>query len=91
MKRIKFAKSKQREFLNLVIKNSNCPSLRELMKRGFDVSYSSLKNYYIERRLLSEELFENLCKFAGLNKNSFNYSILNDNWGQIKGGKKSKR
>ena len=89
--RIKFKKRKQREFFNLVLEKSNCPSVRELIKRGFDVSYSSLKNYYSERRLISEEFFDNLCRFAGLNKNNFDYEILNETFGQIRGGKKSRK
>ena len=89
--RIRFVKGKQREFLNLVLKKSNCPSLRELMKRGFDISYSSLKNYYIERRILPKEFFDDLCRFAGLNKNNFDYETVDENWGQVKGGNKSRK
>jgi hypothetical protein len=89
--RIKFMRNKQREFLDLVLEKSNCPSLRELMKRGFDVSYSSLKNYYVGRRFLSKELFEELCSFAGLNKSNISYEIIENNWGQVKGGKKSRK
>lgn len=89
--RIKFKKGFQRKFLKEVLEKINCPSVRELRKRGFDISYSSLKNYFVERRNLPEDFFNDLCKLAGLNKNNFSYEILDDNFGRIKGGKKSKR
>lgn len=89
--RIKFKKGKQREFLKEVLQNANVPSLRELRKRGFDVSYPTLKNYFVERRNMSYELFEQLCEFSSVDKNKFVFKILDDNYGQIKGGKKSRK
>jgi len=89
--RIKFKKGFQKKFLQEVLLKINCPSLRELRKRGFEVSYSSLKNYFTERRNLSLELFEQLLEVSGLNKKDFDYEVLDDNFGQIKGGKKSRR
>lgn len=89
--RVRFPKGEQRKFLDLVIERTNSPSLRGLIQFGFDIPYSTLKNYYVEERLLSEELFSDLCGIAGLDKNSFNVSYLEDNWGKVKGGKKSKR
>jgi hypothetical protein len=88
--RIKFMSGKQREFFDLILEKSNCPSLRELSNR-VNINYSTVKNYYIERRLLGKELFNNLCILAGLNKNNINYKSVEDNFGQIKGGKKSRR
>jgi len=88
--KIKFAKGKQREFLKLILEKLNCPSLRELSNR-ININYSTIKNYYIERRFLGEELFDTLCILAGLNKNNFNYNPVEDNFGQIKGGRKSRR
>jgi hypothetical protein len=88
--RIIFMKGKQREFFNLILEKSNCPSLRELSNR-ININYSTIKNYYIERRLLGEELFNNLCILAGLNKNNIDYKSVEGNWGQVKGGRKSKR
>ena len=46
MKRIKFKKGKQKKFLELILEKINCPSLRELINRGFDIPYSTLKNYF---------------------------------------------
>lgn len=69
----------------------DCPSLRSLLQYGFNTNYSSLKNYYTERRLLSKSLFEELCLIAKINTEKISYSVLEKNWGQIKGGKKSKR
>ena len=79
-----FKKGKQREFLDLTIKKLNCVSLRGLLQFGFKISYSSLKNYYIGRRLLPKSLFDSLCYLARINKKA---KIINGNWGQVKGGR----
>jgi hypothetical protein len=89
--RVKFSKGEQRKFIDLVIERANSPSLRGLLQFGFNVPYSTLKNYYVEERLMSEDLFSDLCNFARLDKNSFEVTYLADNWGKVKGGKKSKR
>lgn len=91
MSRVKFKKGFQRKFLQEVLKKSGCPSLRELINRGFDIPYSTLKNYYSEDRLLPEQFFESLCKFSKINENEFDFEILPKYWGQIKGGKISRR
>ncbi len=88
--KVKFHPGKQREFIKKVLELIGCPSLRELVRRGVEVKYSSLKNYYSERRLLSLELVENLLKLSKLNPNEINFEVLPENWGQIKGGKKRK-
>ncbi len=84
--RIKFRRGKQRAFLNLVIKNLNSPSLRGLLQFGFLIPYSTLKNYYNESRLLSENLFDDLCMIAKINKSSLSFEVVSENWGKIKGG-----
>ena len=89
--RVRSEKGKQREFLSLVIRETGCPSLRELINRGIDASYSALKNYYCERRFLPQNLFEELLKLSGLKKEDFEFEILKDSWGQVKGGRKSRR
>ena len=91
MVRIKFEKGKQREFFNLVIERLSCGSLRGILQFGFDVSYDSLKSYYIERRLMNQEFFDNLCHIAKINADSLDVEYLSDNWGRIKGGKKSRK
>jgi hypothetical protein len=91
MKRVKFRKGKQKEFLKEVLKRINCPSLGELRKRGFDVSYSSLKNYYSERRNLPEEFFEDLLKISGISKKDLDFEIVEGNYGQVVGGLKSRK
>jgi hypothetical protein len=92
MSRIKFnEKGKQREFINLVLQSINCPSLRELINRGVSVNYSTLKNYSTEQRLISESFFEELIELSSLDKNDFDIKAVSDNWGQVIGGKKSKR
>lgn len=89
--RVKFSKGEQRKFIDLVLENTGCPSLRELINRGINVKYSSLKNYYIERRLLSGELFEELIGLAKLNRSDFDFGLFEDNFGQILGGKNSRK
>ena len=91
MDRVKFRKGMQRKFLDLVINNLNCISLRGILQFGFKINYDCLKNYYIERRLLPKESFEDLCYLAKIDLNDLNFEYLSGNWGRIKGGKKSKR
>jgi len=91
MSRIKFAKGKQREFIKRFLEKINCPSLRELINRGAEVNYSTLKNYFNEDRLIPEELFNELIELGGLSRKDFNCETINENWGQIKGGKKSRK
>ncbi|MDP3965904.1 MAG: hypothetical protein Q8Q04_00020 [archaeon] len=89
--RVKFSKEKEREFIDKVLEKTGSPSLRELLNRGVDLNYSSLKNYYSERRSLPLNLFENLCKLSGINKNELDFEITSENRGQIIGGKKSRK
>ncbi len=89
--RVKFKENFQRKFLQEVLMAIGCPSLRELRKRGFDVSYSSLKNYFSERRNLPSDFFEELLEISGINRNSLNFEIVEDNFGQIVGGRKSRK
>jgi len=91
MGRVLFRKGYQRKFLDLVIKKLDCLSLRGILQFGFDVKYSSLKNYYTERRLLPREFFELLCDITKLNILNFDVKYLSKKWGQIKGGEVSKR
>jgi len=89
--RVLFKEGEQRRFLDLIVDKLNCISIRGILQFGFEVSYSSLKNYYSERRLLPEIFFKDLCHIAKLNPTDFDVGYLGDNWGKIKGGKKSKR
>lgn len=89
--RIKFRKGEQRKFINSVMKLTGSPTLKELINRGIDVKYSSLKNYHTERRLLPGYLFEELLKIARLDKKDFSFKNIENNFGQIIGGKKSKK
>ena len=66
--RIKFGMGEQRKFLDLVIEKLSSPSLRGILQFGFDIPYSTLKNYYNESRLLSEGLFEDLCEIENGDK-----------------------
>ncbi len=90
MRRVKFRqKGQQRKFLQEVLKKVNCPSLGAFEQFGFDIPYSTLKNYFSEHRLLPEDFFKELCDFAKIIPK--NIEFLKDNWGQIKGGKKGKK
>lgn len=91
MKRIKFGKDKQRKFLQEVLLSINCPSLRELRKRGFDISYSSLKNYFSERRNLPEDFFEDLLEVSKIAREDLDFEVLDENYGQVLGGKNSRK
>lgn len=91
MDRVKFEKGKQKRFFDSVIERLRCVSLRGILQFGFDIPYSSLKNYYSERRLLPKDFFDDLCHIAKVNVNELDVEYLGENWGQIKGGKKSKR
>jgi hypothetical protein len=86
MVRIKFKEGEQRKFLEEVLMNLNCPSLRAFLQFGFDIPYSTLKNYYSGKRLLPEKLFIDFCNFSRIDFKKYSYETLSDNWGQIKGG-----
>jgi hypothetical protein len=88
MERVRFRKGEQRKFLNEVLRRVNCPSLRAFLQFGFDIPYSTLKNYYSELRLLPKSFFEELSSFSGIRKESYVVEFLEENWGKIKGGKK---
>lgn len=89
--RLLFKKGEQRKFIEYVLLEIGSPSLRELINRGINVSYSSLKNYYSGRRLLPEHLFDLLRQISGLKKVPFSFELVSENWGKVKGGKVSKR
>jgi len=91
MSRIKFRKGEQRKFIQEAMKRINCPFLREIINRGIDLNYSTLKNYYAEERSIPEALFNELIELSGLNKRDFEFELIDNNWGQVKGGKISKR
>ena len=89
--RIKFPPGKQREFFAKVLDSIGSPSLREIINRGVDANYSSLKNYYCERRLIPDYFFEELLRISKLDKRDFSFETERESWGQSKGGKLSKR
>ena len=89
--RVLFKLGGQKKFLDLVVIRLNCVSLRGILQFGFKVSYASLKNYYSERRLLPRSFFEDLLYVAKIDVNGLDIEYVSGNWGQVKGGKKSKR
>lgn len=91
MRRVKFIGMSQREFFDLVIERLDAPSLRGLLQFGFNINYSTLKNYYNEDRLMPGDLFNDLCGVARIEASSLGVEYLESNWGQVKGGKLGKR
>jgi hypothetical protein len=89
--RVKFREGGQRKFLDLVVSRLRAVSLRGVLQFGFDVPYSTLKNYYNESRLLPEELFDDMCEVAGISKSGLKFELVGDNWGMVLGGKLGKR
>ncbi len=90
--RVKFnRKGQQKKFFQKVFINLNCPSLIAFLQYGLDVPYSTLKNYFSESRLIPENFFKDLCYLSKINLESLDIVYLDENWGQVKGGKKSKR
>lgn len=86
--RIRFLeKGGQREFLDLVIERLRATSLRGLLQFGFDVPYSTLKNYYVEIRLMPEDLVRDFCEVAGISFEGLDVDVVGENWGKVKGGK----
>lgn len=85
--RVKFSKGKQRKFLRDVMIKVNCPTIRELSLR-LQISYSTMKNYFVEDRTLPRNLFQDLCKLSSFSEKSWKIIYLEDNWGKIKGGRK---
>ena len=85
--RVKFIEGEQRKFLKRVIESLNCPSLKDLSQFGFDIPYSTLKNYYAEQSLMPESFFKDLCFLSKINENSLNIIYFNNHWGKAKGGK----
>ncbi|MEX0932699.1 MAG: hypothetical protein WDZ77_01195 [Candidatus Pacearchaeota archaeon] len=89
MERIKFEKGRQKKFLISVMEEIASPSLRELSSR-VNVNYSTLKNYFSERRNLPKELFENLLFVSKLREEDLKFEVLEENFGQVLGGVKNK-
>jgi hypothetical protein len=91
MKRIKFKSNDQRKFLKEVLKALNCPTLKAFDQFGFNIPYSTMKNYFTEKRTLPEQFFNDLISLTKINKTRFQFKVLEENFGQRIGGKKSKR
>ena len=81
----------QRKFLKSVIDKMNISSLRGLLQFGFDVNYSTLKNYYNESRLIPKGLVEDFCSLSGIDFENLDVQEVEENWGRVKGGKVERR
>ena len=89
--RVACKKGRQRLFLQHALKKIHAPSLRSLNQFGFNIPYSTLKCYYTEKRFIPKTFFDSLCYSAKLDPTKYVSSYREGNWGQIKGGKISKR
>ena len=89
--RVKFGRGGQRKFLDLVVARLRAVSVRGVLQFGFDIPYSTLKNYYNESRLMPGVLFEDMCEVSGIDKLGFKFELVEDNWGRVKGGKIGRR
>ena len=89
--RIRFLKSGgQRAFLDLVIGKLRATSLRGLLQFGFDVRYSTLKNYYVGVRLMPKGLVLDFCEVAGIGFEGLGVEEVGENWGRVLGGRVGK-
>ena len=88
MRRVKFKKGEQKRFLQRVIEESAAPSLRALNQFGFDIPYSTLKNYFNEDRTLPEDFFMDLCSLIDIDGEGLEVEFLCENWGKVKGGRR---
>jgi len=89
--RVRFLrKDGQRAFLDLLIEKLRVGSLRGLLQFGFDVRYSTLKNYYAEVRLMPKELVLDFCEVAGIGFEELEVEEVEENWGKVLGGKVGK-
>ncbi|RMD45270.1 hypothetical protein D6829_02640 [Candidatus Pacearchaeota archaeon] len=87
MERVFFRNGGQREFLKAAIRKLNSPSLRGLLQFGLRVNYSTLKNYFVESRILPKDLFLDICLLCGFNPKDFDVEFISGRWGQVKGGR----
>jgi len=81
----------QRAFLDEVILKLRVKSLRGLLQFGFDVKYSTLKNYYAGVRLMSEDLVRDFCEVSGVSFEGLGVEVVGENWGKVLGGRIGKR
>ena len=91
MRRVKFKKGEQRKFIQNVLSEINCPSLRAFLQFGLGVPYSTLKNYFVEVRLIPEDLFRDLCYLAKMKVEDLDVEYLGEHWGKVRGGKKGRK
>jgi hypothetical protein len=89
--RVRFKGNGQRKFLDMIVSRLNSPSIRGLLQFGFNLPYSTLKNYYNQSRLLPESLFIDMCELANFDRSSLKFDLVDDNWGRVKGGRIGKR
>ncbi|MBT3398049.1 hypothetical protein HOA55_02310 [archaeon] len=91
LRRVKFRKGMQKKFFDRVVAGMSSPSVRGILQFGFDVPYSTLKNYYSGVRLMPEDFFRDLCHLAKTDPDDLGVEFVSGSWGQVIGGRKGKR
>ena len=84
--KVRLKEGKQKELILLAKEDLSWKKLSQKLKVNEGYLFRDLK---YEKRLLSDELYENLCKLAKVNFDDYILEKLGDNWGKIKGGLKS--
>lgn len=81
--RIKLRKGKQKELIFEAKGNKTWAELSGILSSNEQYLYRELKN---EKRLLSDKMYNNLCRLVGKSFDEFIIEKLDDNWGKSKGG-----
>src|SRR3989344_3390151 len=84
--RIALEKGKQESLILLAKQNKSWPELANKINLNAHYLLSELRK---EKRILSEETYEKLCKIANINYDKYIQNRLQDNWGKSLGGKNS--
>ncbi len=81
--KLRLEKGKQNELILLAKGNNTWKELSKLLNLNEDYLCRDLKN---ERILISEKLYNELCRISNKNFDNFIIDKLDDNWGKSKGG-----
>lgn len=84
--RFKLLKGKQKELVLAAKKELSWNQLSKLTGTGSHYLSTELKN---EKRLLSDKLYDELCRIAKKNFDNYIIEKYDDNWGRSKGGNNS--
>ena len=83
--RVKFNQGQQEQFIEYCLQNLKI-NLRGLANK-IDCNYESLKKYHQEVCFIDECFFNRICKLVGIKAKELDITLVEDNWGPVKGGK----